>query len=135
MKSVLYFIIWYVIIDSISKPNLTCHNSSVRFIQLTCDSEREHLALRGEVMRKDIGVIYDHVDLINTAVVSCVGVVRGRKQEVGEQEVVRVTDSWLGVVVCCVETAVVPWVGVVCGRKQEVVRVIDSCHGVVLCRI
>ena len=87
-------------------------------------------------MRKDIGVIYDHVDLINTAVVSCVGgVVRRRKQEVGEQEVVRVTDSWLGVVLCGVETAFVPWVGVVCCRKQEVVRAIDSWLGVVLCRI
>ena len=86
-------------------------------------------------MRNDIGVIYNHVDVINTAVVSLVGVVCRRKQEVGEQEVVRVTDSWPGEVVCCVETAVVPWVGVVCCRKQDVVRVIDSWLGVVLCRI
>ena len=38
----------------------------------------------------------EHSDLINTAVVSLVGVVCCRKQEVG-----RVIDSWLGVGVCC----------------------------------
>ena len=39
----------------------------------------------------------EHSDVINTAVVSLVGVVCCRKQEVG-----RVIDSWLGVGVCCV---------------------------------
>ena len=38
-----------------------------------------------------------NIDVVNTAVVPLVGVVCSRKQEVG-----RVTDSWLGVVVCCV---------------------------------
>ena len=38
-----------------------------------------------------------NIDVVNTAVVPLVGVVCCRKQEVG-----RVIDSWLGVVVCCV---------------------------------
>ena len=38
-----------------------------------------------------------NIDAINTAVVSLVGGVCSRKQEVS-----RVIDSWLGVVVCCV---------------------------------
>ena len=58
-------------------------------LQLTCDSERQQTALRGEVMSENI-------DAINTAVASSVGWVCSRKQEVS-----RVTDSWLGVVVCC----------------------------------
>ena len=41
-----------------------------------------------------------NMDVINTAVIPLVGGVRCRKQEVGKQEVVKVTDSWLGVVVC-----------------------------------
>ena len=67
------------------------------FIQVTCDCEREELALRGEVMRGNIGVIYNNIDVINTAVISLVGVVCCSKQEIR-----RVIDSWLGVGVCCV---------------------------------
>ena len=62
-----------------------------------------------------------NIDAINTTVASLMGGVCSRKQEVS-----RVIDSWLGVVVCCVETAVVPLAGVVCCWEQEVVRVIDS---------
>ena len=54
--------------------------------QITFDSERADLALRGEVMVKNI-------DVINTAVIPLVGVVCCRKQEGG-----RVIDSCLGVV-------------------------------------
>ena len=57
---------------------------------LTCDSDREEVALIVEVS----GV---NVDVIHTAVVPLVGVVCGRIQEVG-----RVIDSWLGVAACCV---------------------------------
>ena len=85
-------------------------------MQITCDSEREDLALRGEVMRFFISVIYNNINVINTAVVSLVGVVCFRKQEVGKQEVGRMIDGWLGVVLSCVETAVFHLVGVVCGR-------------------
>ena len=62
----------------------------------------------------------ENIDVISTAVVPLVGVVGRRKQEVGKQEVVRVIDSWLGLV------AVVPLVGGVFCSKQEGVRVIDS---------
>lgn len=48
------------------------------------------MALNGEVMRGDI-------DVINTCVVSMMGGRCSRKQEVS-----KVIDSWLGVVVCCV---------------------------------
>ena len=85
-------------------------------MQVTCDSEREDLALRGEDMRFFISVIYNNIDMISTAVVSLVGVVCFRKQEVGKQEVGRMIDGWLGVVLSCVETAVFHLVGVVCGR-------------------
>ena len=105
----------------------------MNFIQVTCDSEREDLALSGEVVRFFIFVIYNNIDVINTAVVSLVGVVGFRKQEVGKQEVSRMIDRWLVVVVCCVETAVVSLVGVVCFRKQEVSRVIDSWQDVGVC--
>ena len=59
-------------------------------LSVTCDSDREELALGGEVM----GV---NVDLINTAVVSLVGVVCSREEEVG-----RVIDSWAGASQGCV---------------------------------
>ena len=49
----------------------------------------ERLALRGEV-------IGENVDVINTAVFPMVGVVCSMKQEVS-----RVIDSWLGVVLHC----------------------------------
>ena len=62
-------------------------------------------------MRFFIFVIYSNIDVINTAVVSLVGVVGFRKQEVS-----RVIDSWQDVGVCCVVTAVVSLVGVVCVR-------------------
>ena len=48
------------------------------------------------MMRKHIGVIYINIDVISTAVIPLMGVVCFRIQEVG-----RVMDSWLGVVVCC----------------------------------
>ena len=48
-------------------------------------------------MRRHIGVVYNHIDVISTSVAPLVGVVCFVKQEVG-----RVIDSWLGVVVCCV---------------------------------
>ena len=54
--------------------------------KVTCDSDIEMPALRGEFMG-------ENVDVINTAVVPSVGVVCGREQEVG-----RVIDSWQGVV-------------------------------------
>ncbi|KAF3850498.1 hypothetical protein F7725_012270 [Dissostichus mawsoni] len=53
---------------------------------LTCDGDGEQTALRGQVLRKSR-------DVINTAVVSLVGGLCSREQEVG-----RVIDSWLGVV-------------------------------------
>ena len=47
--------------------------------RVTCDSEREDLALRGEV-------VMEHVDVINTAVISLVqGVVCCRKPEGGRE--------------------------------------------------
>ncbi|KAF3850427.1 hypothetical protein F7725_012199 [Dissostichus mawsoni] len=55
--------------------------------QLTCDGDGEQTALRGQVLRKSR-------DVINTAVASLVGGLCSREQEVG-----RVIDSWLGVVV------------------------------------
>lgn len=58
--------------------------------QFTCDSERQRAALRGEVMR-------ENVDVIDTDVVSLVGGLCSRKQEV-----CRVIDGWLSVVVWCV---------------------------------
>ena len=61
-------------------------------------------------MRLYICVIYNNIDVINTAVVSMVGVVCFRKREVGNQEV----GGCLGIVLSCVETVVVPMVGVVC---------------------
>ena len=56
----------------------------------TCDSEREDIALRGEVMVVNI-------DVIGTAVVSLVAVVGCRKPDVSKAEVVGVIDSRLGV--------------------------------------
>ena len=48
-------------------------------------------------MREHIGVIYNNIDVISTAVIPLMRVICFRIREVG-----RVIDSWLGVVVCCV---------------------------------
>lgn len=73
-----------LIISSLDQSSLT--NRHVNS-QLTFDGETQQTALRGEVMRKNI-------EVINTSVASVVGGLCSRKQEVG-----RVIDSWLGVVV------------------------------------
>ncbi|KAF3850471.1 hypothetical protein F7725_012243 [Dissostichus mawsoni] len=71
-----------LIIQSVEQQHVSVPHHS-----LTCDGDGEQTALRGQVLRKSR-------DVINTAVVSLVGGLCSREQEVG-----RVIDSWLGVVV------------------------------------